>query len=49
MIAGFFPGMIFYLSLWYHRNERTMRIVIFYMAAIMAGAIGGILVDDQCQ
>jgi MFS family permease len=43
-IAGFFPGMVAYLSLWYRKEERTMRIIIFYSGAIAAGAIGGILV-----
>lgn len=40
MIAGFFPGLIFYLSIWYHRDQRTLRIVIFYLGAILAGAFG---------
>ena len=47
MIAGFFPGIIFYLAVWYHRDERTLRIVIFYLGAILAGAIGGPLVSEK--
>ena len=43
-IAGFFPGMVAYLSLWYRKEELTMRIIIFYSGAIAAGAIGGLVV-----
>ncbi|CAF4925698.1 unnamed protein product, partial [Rotaria socialis] len=41
--AGFFPGMIIYISLWYRKREQTMRITIFFLAVTTAGAIGGAL------
>ncbi|CAF2267595.1 unnamed protein product [Rotaria magnacalcarata] len=41
--AGFFPGMIIYISLWYRRREQTMRIILFFLAVTIAGAIGGVL------
>ncbi|KAF9227226.1 MFS general substrate transporter [Gyrodon lividus] len=41
--AGLFPGVTYYISLWYPRAERSMRIAIFFSAATVAGAFGGIL------
>ncbi|KAG6335259.1 hypothetical protein ID866_3834 [Astraeus odoratus] len=41
--AGLFPGVTYYISLWYPRVERSMRIAIFFSAATVAGAFGGIL------
>ncbi|KAF9237555.1 MFS general substrate transporter [Melanogaster broomeanus] len=41
--AGLFPGVTYYISLWYPRGERSMRIAIFFSAATVAGAFGGIL------
>ncbi|KAI5831300.1 MFS general substrate transporter [Schizophyllum commune Tattone D] len=41
--AGLFPGVTFYLSLWYRRREVSSRIAIFFSAATVAGAFGGIL------
>ncbi|CAM4883364.1 unnamed protein product [Rotaria socialis] len=41
--AGFFPGMIIYISLWYRKREQTMRITISFLAVTTAGAIGGAL------
>ncbi|CAF3937686.1 unnamed protein product [Rotaria magnacalcarata] len=43
-IAGFFPGMLAYLSRCYPKTFRTMRIVVFYIAAILSAAVAGILV-----
>ncbi|KAG8214045.1 DNA topoisomerase [Butyriboletus roseoflavus] len=41
--AGLFPGVTYYISLWYPRADRAMRIAIFFSAATVAGAFGGIL------
>lgn len=41
--AGLFPGIVFYLSMWYTRGERVFRIALFFSAASLAGAFGGIL------
>jgi len=41
--GGLFPGVVFYLSMWYLRGERTFRIALFFSAASLAGAFGGIL------
>lgn len=41
--AGLFPGITFYLSLWYKRRDVAKRIAIFFSAATVAGAFGGLL------
>ncbi|TFK67362.1 MFS general substrate transporter [Pluteus cervinus] len=41
--AGLFPGVTFYLSLWYRRKDVASRIAIFFSAATVAGAFGGLL------
>ncbi|CAF4610191.1 unnamed protein product [Rotaria sp. Silwood1] len=41
--SGFFPGMIIYISLWYRKRERTMRITVFFLAVTVAGAVGSVL------
>ncbi|OAP62100.1 hypothetical protein AYL99_04303 [Fonsecaea erecta] len=41
--SGLFPGIVFYLSMWYKRNERQFRVALFFSAASLAGAFGGIL------
>lgn len=41
--AGLFPGVTFYLSLWYKRSEQSKRVAIFFSAATIAGAFGGLL------
>ncbi|KAG2226536.1 hypothetical protein INT45_014280 [Circinella minor] len=41
--AGLFPGVIFYLTLWYTRREQATRISIFFGFATVAGAFGGVL------
>ncbi|KAF8647029.1 hypothetical protein AX16_006866 [Volvariella volvacea WC 439] len=41
--AGLFPGVTFYLSLWYRRRDIAARISLFFSAATIAGAFGGIL------
>ncbi|CAF1514647.1 unnamed protein product, partial [Rotaria sp. Silwood1] len=41
--AGFFPGIVIYLSFWYRKQEQIFRIAIFFSAAALAGGIGSIL------
>lgn len=41
--SGLFPGMVFYFAMWYKRNERQFRVALFFSAASLAGAFGGIL------
>ncbi|KAI1254258.1 hypothetical protein MGN70_004655 [Eutypa lata] len=41
--SGLFPGVVFYFSMWYKRKERQYRISLFFSAASLAGAFGGIL------
>lgn len=41
--SGLFPGVVFYLSMWYRRREQHFRISLFFSAASLAGAFGGIL------
>jgi len=40
--SGFFPGVVFYMSMWYKRNEQHYRIALFFSAATLAGAFGGV-------
>jgi ACS family tartrate transporter-like MFS transporter len=39
--AGFFPGIIYYLSGWYPRAQRARAIAAFMMAIPVAGLVGG--------
>ncbi|EME45157.1 hypothetical protein DOTSEDRAFT_127766 [Dothistroma septosporum NZE10] len=41
--GGLFPGVVFYLSMWYKRSERQFRVALFFAMASLAGAFGGIL------
>ncbi|KAJ7066454.1 MFS general substrate transporter [Mycena amicta] len=41
--AGLFPGVTFYLSCWYKRSEFGLRAAIFFSAATVSGAFGGLL------
>ena len=41
--SGLFPGIVYYLSMWYKREERHYRVALFFSAAALAGAFGGIL------
>lgn len=38
--AGFFPGIILYLTYWYPAKERAQTMALFATAAVMAGIIG---------
>ncbi|KAJ7576968.1 MFS general substrate transporter [Mycena floridula] len=41
--AGLFPGVNFYLSCWYKRSEFGIRAAVFFSAASVSGAFGGLL------
>lgn len=41
--AGLFPGVVYLISQWYKREEQHIRISLFFSAASLAGAFGGIL------
>ncbi|EJD40519.1 MFS general substrate transporter [Auricularia subglabra TFB-10046 SS5] len=41
--GGLFPGVIYYLTLWYPRHMCAQRIGIFYSATSLAGAFSGLL------
>jgi MFS family permease len=41
--GGLLPGMVLYLSHFYKRSELAVRIGIFYTAASLSGAFGGLL------
>jgi MFS family permease len=41
--AGLFPGVNYYLSCWYKRNEFAVRAAVFFSAAALSGSFGGLL------
>lgn len=41
--GGFFPGVLFVMSCWYKTAEVGKRFAIFYSAAVLSGAFGGLL------
>ncbi|KAL8731511.1 MAG: hypothetical protein Q9166_003357 [cf. Caloplaca sp. 2 TL-2023] len=41
--AGLFPGINYYLSCWYRRDEFGIRAAIFFSAAAVSGSFGGLL------
>jgi len=41
--GGLFPGVSFYITMWYRRHECGLRLAIFFSAATAAGAFGGLL------
>ncbi|KAF8315935.1 MFS general substrate transporter [Clavulina sp. PMI_390] len=41
--AGLFPGINYYLSCWYKRRELGKRAAVFFSAATLAAAFGGLL------
>ncbi|OBT61931.1 hypothetical protein VE03_08200 [Pseudogymnoascus sp. 23342-1-I1] len=41
--AGLFPCVNYYITLWYARRECAFRAAIFFSAATVAGAFGGLL------
>ncbi|KAF9550249.1 hypothetical protein EC957_001156 [Mortierella hygrophila] len=47
--AGFVPGVLFYITLFYKRSEHSFRIAIFLCFNILAGAFGGLLAAGISQ
>ncbi|KAF9110197.1 hypothetical protein BGX27_006663 [Mortierella sp. AM989] len=41
--SGFAPGPVYIISLWYRRCEHALRVAVFFSAATVAGAFGGLL------
>lgn len=41
--AGFFPGCVYLLSMYYRRHELQVRFNLFFSASIIAGAFSGLL------
>ncbi|KAI6045456.1 MFS general substrate transporter [Pisolithus marmoratus] len=41
--AGFYPGVVFYLSMWYPKYKLIYRIALFTSAAAAGGAVSGLL------
>ncbi|WP_102817314.1 MFS transporter [Burkholderia ubonensis] len=41
--AGFFPGLVFYLTCWYPARRRASVLSIFYAGVAVAGMVGGLL------
>lgn len=39
--AGFFPGIIFYLTRWFPARERARTVAAFMTATLIAGVVGG--------
>ena len=52
--AGFFPGIIFYLTQWFPAAERARTVAAFMTATLVAGVIGGpasgllLALDGRC-
>ncbi|KAG9240378.1 major facilitator superfamily domain-containing protein [Calycina marina] len=41
--GGLFPGVTYYITMWYCRHECGLRMALFFSAATAAGAFGGLL------
>ncbi|KAL5520899.1 hypothetical protein ACEPAF_2902 [Sanghuangporus sanghuang] len=41
--AGFLPGVTYYFSCWYKRDELGLRLAIFHSSVSVSGAFGGLL------
>ncbi|PNS21707.1 hypothetical protein CAC42_1561 [Sphaceloma murrayae] len=41
--APFFPGILFYLSKWYTKEELSLRMAIFYSGSLVSGAFGNLI------
>ncbi|KAF3008190.1 hypothetical protein E8E14_007999 [Neopestalotiopsis sp. 37M] len=39
--AGFFPGIVYFITIWYRHNERSIRIAYVIAFCNLAGAFGG--------
>jgi MFS family permease len=40
--GGLFPGVAYYITMWYPRQIQGSRLSIFFSAATVAGAFGGV-------
>ncbi|KAF7945149.1 hypothetical protein EAE96_009928 [Botrytis aclada] len=40
--GGLYPGVVYYITVWYPRNECGFRIALFFSMATAAGAFGGL-------
>ncbi|CAF2313380.1 unnamed protein product [Rotaria sp. Silwood2] len=47
--CGFFPGFIYYISLWYRRKEQAIRLGFFWSFSALAGAFGGLFAYGIAQ
>ncbi|RAK72637.1 putative MFS transporter [Aspergillus fijiensis CBS 313.89] len=47
--GGLLPGIVLYLSFFYRRNDLALRIGVFYTAASLSGAFGGLLARGLAQ
>ncbi|KAG2226071.1 hypothetical protein INT45_011688, partial [Circinella minor] len=41
--SGLYPGILYYLSVWYTRKQVAIRVALFYSSNTLAGAFGGLL------
>ncbi|KAH8805435.1 phthalate transporter [Xylogone sp. PMI_703] len=41
--AGYFPGVLLFMSNWYKKTELARRFSIFYCASLVSGAVGGLI------
>ncbi|CAG8657153.1 26132_t:CDS:2, partial [Dentiscutata erythropus] len=41
--SGLFPAIVFYITKWYTRSERSYRISLFFSGATISGAFSGLL------
>ena len=41
--APFVPGVLFYLSKWYTRQELNLRMALFYSGSLISGAFGNLI------
>ncbi|KZV75499.1 MFS general substrate transporter [Peniophora sp. CONT] len=41
--AGLYPGIVFYLSCWYRRDQLGTRVAAFFTSSTIAGAFSGLL------
>ncbi|TID19546.1 putative high-affinity nicotinic acid transporter protein [Venturia nashicola] len=47
--GGLFPGITFFITTWYKREECGLRLAIFYSSATAAGAFGGLIARGIMQ
>lgn len=47
--AGFFPGVVYYLSRWYKPEEQSFRLATFYCSSALAGTVGGLIASGLLQ